>query len=88
MPSDKKRVNLTVPDEVYEELQEFKTLNGITNDASACLQLIVKQLKAEKEKMVFMKLFKEIPIDKLQMISAEGLTAMKEAAEKQEPLIK
>lgn len=44
MPSDKKRINLTVPDDIYQEIQWFKTENGIFNDASACVQLIVKGL--------------------------------------------
>ena len=48
MPSDKKRINLTVPDDVYERLQEYKKEACISNDASACLQLIVLQLKAQK----------------------------------------
>lgn len=42
MPSDKKRINLTIPDNIYQQLQTFKADNGITNDATACLQLIVQ----------------------------------------------
>ena len=44
MPSDKKRINLTIPDEIYERLQAYKNETGIVNDATACLQLIVQQL--------------------------------------------
>ena len=33
MPSDKKRINLTIPDNIYQQLQTFKADNGITNDA-------------------------------------------------------
>ncbi|NLU24653.1 MAG: hypothetical protein GXW99_08105 [Clostridiales bacterium] len=44
MPSDKKKINLTVPDEVYDRLQVYKEKNGITNNASACLQLIMQQM--------------------------------------------
>ena len=46
MPSDKKRINLTVPDDVYELLQKYKKNACISNDATACLQLIIQQLKA------------------------------------------
>lgn len=46
MPSDKKRINLTIPDEIYERLQAYKNETGIVNDATACLQLIVQQLNA------------------------------------------
>lgn len=45
MPSDKKRINLTVPDAVYQQLQVYKESNGLTNDATACLQLIVQRLR-------------------------------------------
>ena len=48
MPSDKKRINLTIPDNIYQQLQTFKADNGITNDATACLQLIVQQLNAQE----------------------------------------
>ena len=43
MPSDKKRINLTVPDDVYELLQKYKKNACISNDATACLQLIIVQ---------------------------------------------
>ena len=44
MPSDKKRINLTIPDELYVRLQAYKNEQGISSDARACLQLIVQQL--------------------------------------------
>ena len=51
MPSDKKRINLTVPDDVYTLLQEYKREACVSNDATACLQLIVLQLKAQKKSL-------------------------------------
>lgn len=45
MPSDKKRINLTVPDDLYQRIQAYQTERGIFFTASACLQLIVKALK-------------------------------------------
>ena len=44
MPSEKKRINLTVPDKIYDRLQVYKEMNGIFSDASTCLQLIVQRL--------------------------------------------
>lgn len=44
MPTTNKRINLTVTDQVYERIEAYKTKNGITSDAAACLQLIVRQL--------------------------------------------
>lgn len=58
MPSDKKRINLTVPDDVYELLQKYKKNACISNDATACLQLIIQQLKAEAGKQTVMKFLK------------------------------
>lgn len=46
MPTDKKRINLTVSDEVYECLQIYKKTFGIYTDAGACLQLIRQRLNA------------------------------------------
>jgi hypothetical protein len=50
MPSDKKRINLTVPDEVYQAIQAFKAENGLYSDATACMQLLVLQLNAVQNK--------------------------------------
>ena len=36
MPTDKKRINLSIPEEVYERLAKYKKKNGITSDAGAC----------------------------------------------------
>ena len=46
MPTKNKRVNLALPDAVYERLLKYKEKNGITSDAGACLMLIVRQLDA------------------------------------------
>lgn len=45
MPSDLKRINLTMPEDIYQLLQIWKDANGIYRDATACLHLIVQQLK-------------------------------------------
>ncbi len=77
MPSDKKRINLTVPDDVYALLQDYKKSACISNDATACLQLIIQQLKSETGKQVFMKLFENLSLEQLQQISNEGLGFLK-----------
>jgi hypothetical protein len=78
MPSDKKRINLTVPDEVYDKLQAYKVKNGITNDASACLQLIVQQLKAQENGELMLRMLQNTSMDTLMQISKEGFTYAKE----------
>lgn len=82
MPSDKKRINLTVPDEIYDRLQTYKEKNGITNDASACLQLIVQQLKAQENGELMLKLIQNSSVDQLMQMSKEGFTYAKDELQK------
>ena len=44
MASIKKRVNLTVSNQLYDRLQLYRKEKCILSDASACLQLIVQCL--------------------------------------------
>lgn len=78
MPSDKKRINLTVPDDVYEKLQAYKNRNGISNDAGACLQLIIQQLRAQENTELMLKMMRTSSLDQLMEISKEGLSFLKE----------
>ena len=78
MPSTKKRINLTVPDAVYEELQEYKAEQGITNDASACLQMVVQQLRSAKASKAFERLILNTPEEVLATLSLEGNQLVKE----------
>lgn len=79
MPSTKKRINLTVPDAVYEELQEYKAERGITNDAGACLQLIVQQLRSAKAGKALERLILNTPDEELAQLSLGGNQLLKEA---------
>lgn len=84
MPSDKKRINLTVPDGIYEKLQKYKEENGLTNDATACLQLIVQQLKAQENGKIMMRLLQETSVEQLMQMSNEGIAIAKEELQKNE----
>lgn len=77
MPSDKKRINLTVPDAIYEQLQKYKEENGLANDATACLQLIVRQLKSQENGKIMMKLLQENSVEQLMKMSNEGIAYAK-----------
>lgn len=81
MPSDKKRINLTVPDAIYERLQAYKAKHGITNDASACLQLIVQQLNGQESTEAMLKLIQGTSMDQLLASSREGLSYLKSELE-------
>ena len=84
MPSTKKRVNLTVPDSVYEQLQVYKEQNGLSNDATACLQLIVQQLKAQEEGRLMKQIMQRFSADQLLRLSKEGYDYYKEVMEGQD----
>lgn len=78
MPSTKKRINLTVPEHIYNQLQIYKEQNGISNDASACMQLIVQQLKAHENGLLMKKILLNATPESLTDLSAEGFTYLLE----------
>ena len=82
MPSDKKRINLTIPDEVYERLQAYKNESGIVNDATACLQLIVQQLKAHEDNKAIMHYLTNSSIEQLQQAANEGAAQLQDLRNK------
>lgn len=82
MPSDKKRVNLTIPDAIYEKLQAYKERSGVLSDATACLQLITQQLKGLEETELMMDFVRRSSAQQLLQLSQEGLSFMKEEMEK------
>ena len=79
MPSDKKRINLTVPDHIYEQIQVYKAENGISNDASACLQLIVQQLRSHENSKMILSLLKDCSLETILQLSQSGYTMLKES---------
>lgn len=82
MPSDKKRINLTVPDEVYEKLQTYMKENGLSSDATACLQLVVQQLRGYEQMKVFYSTMQNITKEQLQAFSVEGTGIIKDELDK------
>lgn len=81
MPSDKKRINLTIPDELYVRLQAYKNEQGISSDASACLQLIVQQLNGLEQSKAMLRLINNCSVEQLNKLSMEGLTLTKSVLE-------
>lgn len=84
MPTTNKRINVTIPDNIYERLLAYKQKNGITSDASACLQLIIRQLDSIAEGEQMMQLMSKFSLDDLQQISNLGLAQIKTALDKKE----
>lgn len=73
MPTTKKRVNLTIPDEIYNQLQEYKADNALENDATACLQLIVLQLRAQKNTKIMWDALQNATKEEILKASEEGI---------------
>lgn len=82
MPSDKKRINLTVPEDVYSKLQAYMSENGLVNDATACLQLVVQQLRGYEQMKVLYNTMQNMTKEQLQAISAEGTGFIKDELDK------
>ena len=77
MPTEKKRINLSIPEEVYERLTKYKKKNGITSDAGACLQLIVRQLDALDNTEVMLDIVRRFSVVELNQLSEQGMTQLK-----------
>ena len=73
MPSNNKRVNLTISDQVYERIQAYKLKNGISSDAAACMQLIVRQLDGIENAEKMMQMMSRFTLDEVQKMSELGL---------------
>ncbi len=77
MPSTKKRINLTVPDALYERIQQYKEKQGILNDASACMQLISQQLQAQEQNEMMTNLLRSMPMEQVLSVTTDGIKALK-----------
>lgn len=73
MPSDKKRINLTIPDPIYQELLTYKERNGIISDATACLQLITQQLKEQEKSEAMIDLLRKTSAEQILQLTAKSL---------------
>ena len=82
MPSDKKRINLTVPDEIYEKLQAYMKENGILNDATACLQLVVQQLRNYDYSKGVFNAMHNLTKEQIQALAQEGMSQLKDEIDK------
>jgi len=78
MPSEKKRINLTVPDDLYEKLQDYKRKTYVTSDAAACLQLIAKQLEGWEASAKLIKAMKNLSQEDLLSLIKEGMDDLKD----------
>lgn len=72
MPSKFKRINLTVPDDVYEKILRYKEEQAIFSDATACLQLVVKQLRAEENSRAMLNLMRNISREDFTRLTSES----------------
>ena len=50
MPTTNKRINLAVPDDLYEKIAEYREKNFMSSDAAVCIQLIQRQFRVLENK--------------------------------------
>lgn len=77
MPTEKKRVNLTIPEDVYARLQAYRTKYAIATDAGACLQLIIRQLDSIADGEQIMDMVSRFNLEELKTLSEIGLASLK-----------
>lgn len=78
MPTTNKRINLTVPAHIYERIDNYKAKNGISSDAAACMQLIIRQLDGQENTEKMIEMVSKFSMEELQHISTVGFKAIKE----------
>lgn len=83
MPSTNKRVNLTIPPDVYERLKQYMQETGELSDAGACLHLVVQQLNAYGNNKMFTTFISKMSNDALKKISDDGIDTIKSIVENQ-----
>lgn len=49
MPTQLRRINLTVPDDMYADIKQYASENGIHANAVACMSLVQRALASYKE---------------------------------------
>ena len=73
------RHNLTViSDEIYEKLQAYMKENGLLNDATACLQLVVQQLRNYENSKAIFNVLRNATKEQIQELSQEGMSQLKD----------
>lgn len=72
MPTKNKRINLTVPEPLYEKIVAFRDESGITSDASACIQLISAQLRGLEQTKLMLDAMRQFTPEQLTQLSKEG----------------
>ena len=58
MPTSKKRINLSVEDDLYTELEQLKKLKGVSSISSIVIELTKEALELQED-LYFSKLAKE-----------------------------
>lgn len=81
MPTEKKRINLTIPEEIYERLQTYRSKYGIASDAGACLQLIIRQLDSIENGEKMMQMVSRFTAEELQEMANMSMPVVKQLIE-------
>ena len=84
MPTANKRINLTVPEHLYKRIEDYKQKNGISSDAAACLQLVVRQLDGLDQAAQMMQMVSRFTTEELYEISKIGIHDYKRLMDKKQ----
>lgn len=76
MPTNNKRINLSVPEEIYNRIQNYRKRFAIPSDAGACLQLIVRQLDNIDKSDELMELVSRFKPEELKTIAGMGIDSL------------
>lgn len=76
MPTTNKRVYITIPASVEEDLKNYMARYGIRTYATACTQLITRALENERKAQETMDMLKQFTPEQLEAFSAIGLQAL------------
>ena len=81
MPTTNKRINITIPEQVYDRLQNYKQKNGVTSDAAACLQLVIRQLDSIENGERMMQMVSRFTEEELQHLTSLSVPFVKQLAD-------
>ena len=79
MPEPNKRINLSIPNELYEQISAYKEKICLPSDAAACVQLIRLQLRSIEQSEKMMEVIRTLSPQQLDEITKEGFQFIKDA---------
>lgn len=77
MPSSNRRMNLAIPEDLYQKILTYKEANCMPTAASACIQLMRLQLRSIEQTEKAMEMFRKLSQEQIDQLTKEGLDFIK-----------